>query len=250
MTNSGFKTAFAAMAGLGALIGGSGSASAALVQTFSLDHHAASNSQTLTFDTATPNVSGHGALTQVSIALSTAAAGGSLQASLTGGEGTASRGPLTADLSIIDGSGSVFSGSASVAASSCAVGSCFGPGPTRFPVTSSFSPGSSIVLTDSVSLTAFATSPVQLTAEITNYTLTGPSCVQGSHSVAPTCSGFDNITWAPTISVSYTYAKVSDLPEPGTIGLLGLGGIALVRMRRRRSRGRAHAPGTLCLPAT
>lgn len=236
MLNSNVRTAFAAMTGVGVLLGGAGSAQAVLVQTFSVDEQNGPTSQALSFDAATPNQGGNGVLAQVSIAFSTLTVGGGDQATLTGGEGgTATRGGLIADVSITDLAGTLFSGSTTVAQSSCTVSGISGcTGTTMSPTQPVFSPGSPVVITDGGALANFVGGPVQLTALITNYNVTPPTCDQGTHAQSIVCGGFDNITWAPTVTVSYTYNDILDTPEPTMLGILGLGGATLGLLRRRR----------------
>ena len=239
MTNSSIKAAFAAVTGMGVLLGGMGAADAVLVQTFGVDHHNGPTTQTLNFDAATPNQSGHGALAQVSIALSTIAVGGGDQATLTGGEGgTSTRGGLTADLAITGTSGALFSGSTTVAASTCTISGTVGcTGTVMSPSQPSFAPATPIIITDGGTMANFVGGPVQLTALISNYNVTPPACDSRNPSLPSTCGGFDNITWAPTVTIAYTYEDVSSVPEPGTIGILGVGGLVLTRLRRRRTVG-------------
>src|ERR1700688_4083942 len=122
MTSIKIRTAFAAMTGVGILLGGAGSSDAALVQTFRVDQLGGQTSQSLLFDAGTPNQDGHGTLAQVTIEFSTLTVGGGDQVTVTGGEGgSASRGGISSDLEIIDLSGSLFSGTTTVAASTCSV---------------------------------------------------------------------------------------------------------------------------------
>jgi hypothetical protein len=236
MTSIKIRTAFAALTGVGILLGGAGSSEAALVQTFSVDQLGGQTSQSLFFDAATPNQDGHGTLAQVTIEFSTLTVGGGDQVTVTGGEGgSASRGGISSDLQIIDLSGSLFSGTTTVAASTCsAVGPAGCTGPTMTPTQPTFSPGTPVVLTDGGALADFIGGPVQLTAAISTYDVTPSTCVPNSISI--TCGGFDNITWAPTVTVSYTYNTV-DTPEPATIGILGSAGAALGLLRRRKPNG-------------
>ena len=232
MVSSGFKAAFAAMTGVGVLIGGAGASDAGLVQTFSVDEHSGPTSQALNFDAATPNQGGNGALTAVTIDFSTLTVGGGDQVTLTGAEGgSASRGGITAGLAITDTAGTLFSGTSVTAASTCSTTTTTCTGPLMSPSQPVFSPGSPVVITDGGALADFVGSPVQITALIGSYNVTAPTCVI-RNGTQPVCGGFDDISWSPTVTISYTYDTTA-VPEPAAFGILSLGWATLMVTRRR-----------------
>lgn len=86
-----------------------------------------------------------------------------------------------------------------------------------------------------LSLAAFTgTDPLDL--RLTNEAWFGYSCDYWDRNgyEYDSCTGSNDVYWAGTATVRYTYDAISRVPEPGTLGLLGLGLVGLGVVRRRK----------------
>lgn len=231
MTNSGFATSFAAMAGFGLLLGGAGAADAA---NFSVGFPTGSSSQLVGFNQFDP---GLGTLTQVDVTLSNVIVGGEGSAfSITGAEGGSfgSTG-FSASLRITPPvGGNVFLAAIS-ATSGCTVtsgDSCFD---SHLPISPAFVPNPASI-TGAPNLAPFiGLGTVDLTAGVFDFQEDSLICdlnQQGTGSCIPA----NGITWSGTLIVNYQFTPAeTGVPEPASLAVFGLGlaGLGWVRQRRR-----------------